>query len=439
MSKPTVTAFAGLALALGLAACSGSDSTDPAAQMEAAVTMRDSAGITIVENHDSLWTEDTRWSIAAEPDLVIGSVDGSAPGTDWGRVEPKAMGDGVAALVRREVEVRLFDSEGSLLQSLGGRGDGPTELRSASAMGVFGDTAITLWDSRGRTVQFNVATGTASSTSTASPPSDAGDDFPIPGMSPWRLSGWFPDGSYLMTNEQFVLSREPGTERLMQEWHRMSAGGEHLGLIGTFPTRDHWSDGEVSASPLFGAFGAVAIAGDGIVQAFPDTAFDFQFYDLSGDLRRKVRVDRPLRPVTPQLVEEFRAREAESMDLQFADMPPASVERIRTSQERIRDSGPIAELVAPFRSFTVDPTGSIWIQLRDIDKEWELMFATLQELPVPIATTWAIFDPEGRWLGTLEGPVGLIVTDITDDYLIGYRTNELGVPFVERYPILKPQ
>jgi len=51
-------------------ACSGGDVKGSSS------TVRDSAGIAIVENHTPLWTETERWRLSDEPVLQIGAVDG---------------------------------------------------------------------------------------------------------------------------------------------------------------------------------------------------------------------------------------------------------------------------------------------------------------------------------------------------------------------------
>jgi len=48
---------------------------------------------------------------------------------------------------------------------------------------------------------------------------------------------------------------------------------------------------------------------------------------------------------------------------------------------------------------------------------------------------WTVFDPEGRVLGFVETPEGLEVFEIGEGYMLGRITDELGVEFVQVWPL----
>ncbi|MDT8368273.1 MAG: hypothetical protein RQ745_03640 [Longimicrobiales bacterium] len=48
------------------------------------------------------------------------------------------------------------------------------------------------------------------------------------------------------------------------------------------------------------------------------------------------------------------------------------------------------------------------------------------------------FDPEGRWLGTVEFPEDVRLHQAGPDWVLGVRTDDLGIAWIERYRILKP-
>ena len=50
-------------------------------------------------------------------------------------------------------------------------------------------------------------------------------------------------------------------------------------------------------------------------------------------------------------------------------------------------------------------------------------------------TLWNVFDPEGRWLGTVETPYGGYIYQIGEDFLLGLWVDELDVEQVRVYPI----
>jgi hypothetical protein len=51
---------------------------------------------------------------------------------------------------------------------------------------------------------------------------------------------------------------------------------------------------------------------------------------------------------------------------------------------------------------------------------------------------WSVFDPTGRWLGTVEMPEGLRVTQIGPDYVVGVWQDSWDVSYVRVYRIQKP-
>ena len=71
------------------------------------------------------------------------------------------------------------------------------------------------------------------------------------------------------------------------------------------------------------------------------------------------------------------------------------------------------------RSFSVDSEGFLWINDR----------ASLQ-----LGTSeWSVFDPQGRWLGTIELPSAGIFW-VGEDFILGGQVDfDTGLQTVERY------
>ena len=51
---------------------------------------------------------------------------------------------------------------------------------------------------------------------------------------------------------------------------------------------------------------------------------------------------------------------------------------------------------------------------------------------------WTVFDSDGRWLGTLAVPREFVLHEVGSDWILGTRTDDLGVAWIERYPIIRP-
>jgi len=401
------------------------------------VTVRDSAGIRIVENHDSAWTAETRWRLADEPDLRIGSLDGSVPGTDFGnRVRAQFLGDQIVVADLTSDEFRLFDGNGTYVRTLNRRGEGPTEFQSLSTSGTVGDSVVIGWDFRmNKLVRFDVLAGTADGQPFVEPPVEVESTFPIPGISPWRVSAFFPDGSYLVTSQVFRGTPPAGDTVYSLDWHHMAADGAHLGMLGTFPSRWSWSNGDVSGSvPL--TSGGIVEPGDGVVwQAFPLDAFAISRRSLTGEPEVEIRLDWPLEAPGDALVRAMDRATLESSSPFGDNAPPGVAESFAERQQQVAEHRPLPDVVSPFSGLVPSPSGYLWAELYE---PLEGFRDDLGESEQPPSPAWIVIDPDGRWLGTIEARPGFVLTDLGDDHVLGYRRDEFDVPYVERYPIITP-
>ena len=50
---------------------------------------------------------------------------------------------------------------------------------------------------------------------------------------------------------------------------------------------------------------------------------------------------------------------------------------------------------------------------------------------------WSVFDPEGRWLGEVSVPEELQLWWVNNEEGVGVWTDELDVPTVRVYPLVK--
>ncbi len=82
------------------------------------------------------------------------------------------------------------------------------------------------------------------------------------------------------------------------------------------------------------------------------------------------------------------------------------------------------EYVPAYEGLLVDDAGNLWV--RDYRLPWDT---------VP---SWKVFDPEGRWLGTVQTPVRFAIFQIGHDFILGRHYDELGVARVRLYELIKP-
>ena len=120
---------------LSLSACdrpaSRPQSTEP---QTVGVTIRDSAGIEIVENHAPVWDGDDFWTVDPEPEFVLGGL-GAAPGDSahliWNIFGAKPLSDGRIVMLNPDGDnkVLVFEPSGRLAALFGRSGRGPGEFQ----------------------------------------------------------------------------------------------------------------------------------------------------------------------------------------------------------------------------------------------------------------------------------------------------------------------
>ena len=87
---------------------------------------------------------------------------------------------------------------------------------------------------------------------------------------------------------------------------------------------------------------------------------------------------------------------------------------------RIRADIPFPETFPAYRSFLVDDERNLWV-------------AEYRRWP-----RWAVFDPEGRFLGNVPTPRNGQVTHIGSDFVLGVWRDEMDVEQVRVYRLIKP-
>ncbi|MDT8342519.1 MAG: hypothetical protein RQ751_13490 [Longimicrobiales bacterium] len=106
--------------------------------------MRDSAGVTLVENRATGWAEGAAWWVDAAPTLEVGTLDGPEE-TLFARLAGTALrSDGVVLVADAgSGRVSAFAPDGTFRWSQGRPGDGPGEYRSVQTLRVVtGDSAL---------------------------------------------------------------------------------------------------------------------------------------------------------------------------------------------------------------------------------------------------------------------------------------------------------
>jgi hypothetical protein len=393
--------------ALVLAACGGGEAAD------AGATVRDSAGVEIVENTGPAWREGMGWRVADTPDVDIGVLEGADEYQLFQVRDAKRLADGRIVVANGGTnELRFYDRDGTYLASAGREGGGPGEFQQVGWMRTFGGDSLMVYDfSLGRISVFD-AEGTFARSFKITPVGEA--NFVI-GVDV------FSDGMVLAKSPLiFAGGIENGLNRRDELFQTHTATGEPVDSLGAFPGPDQFIESGGSGnrryiavtSLPFGRSPAAAVYNTQFCFGASDT-YEIACYDRNGSLRRVVRRAVPPRPVTSADIEAYQAGELSQID--DADQ--------RRDAERRYDEMPVPETMPAYTTFMFDGAGDLWVR----------------EFTVGEAATWpwTVFDPDGRMLGTVALPADFRVTQIGDDFVLGLWRDDLEVEHVRLYRLVK--
>jgi hypothetical protein len=366
--------------------------------------VRDSAGVTVVENAGLAEVGDLPWAFSESPEVSIGVLDGD-PEYQLYQVQDALLLDDGRILVANagSGEVRVYDAEGAHLDSWGGQGEGPGEFAHTTAVGLWSGTdSVAVWDLRLSRLSLFDSEGTFGRTERFG---EAG------GLQRARSVWALPSGRLVLMGLEFGdLSEAGGTRRVPERFVLTEADGSLVSEVGEFPGLETWMQfsGEalnIIRLPL--ARGNVAAqVGNGMVIG-SNESFELSFFGAEGTLTRIVRVATPPREVTESLVQgeiEFRAR----------GMPEETRAGYRTSMSEI----PAPESLPVFSEVLDDPLGNVWVRLFQLPSETG-------------PTEWAVLDPDGVLQGRVRTPEGLQVYQIGADFIVGSWEDELEVEHVQ--------
>ena len=432
-----------IAVAVGSVGCDAGSSEGGAV----GVTMRDSSGIRIVENHAPVWPRGRFWTLDPEPEFVLGEREGA------GGTEPEGNRDdqggriwqvrGLARLVDGRIAVLsqgnhrvfIFEPSGKLSKALGGRGDGPGEFVRPERLQYLPPDTLAVWDYwMGPVTYFDTAGAVLERRRI-----DLGRVLDaVPGASEESPLIPLPDGSAIVGIERedpgFQRPRDGAVVRYPQfEFVRMDLETYVPRSLGTWAGLEMWAlPREVrTLSPLFSGWeedlmpmdlmvkSHVAAGGRPAVVYVADGDADAILrFSLDGTLLGIIR--RPTAPVTVTARAD-RARRDRLLPLMGEDAHWSAAIQAWPSRER---HPAVAGLV-------VDTEGYLWV------REWSASESGMPD-------QWSVFDPEGRWLGILGGfshpwicyrwPQALPCWVDRDWFLIVAR-DELGVETIRAHRI----
>ncbi len=325
---------------------------------------------------------------------------------------------------RTETEIRLFRSDGLPLTTLGGRGDGPGEFRSAFDHGLLGDT---LWVidplfSPSRITLF-LKDGTLLGTFVSKE-----QDFPEDESRSWRVTHLLQGGQILVVaNSNPGVRPRPNRVRIPIAVSDSDISDPRIiariewpqGLF--IPDLVQAGEGPFPSSPLFSVFPD----GSGVVQAIWQNGrpglVKVRMYDVHGTREFEVVHTIPQTPVpgrvADSLVTDGVTKLAPIIERRRARGLPVPSDPRNAVEEGLR----IPRAFPAFEKIVTGLDGSIWLKrMRSFSDN-----------------TWFVLDFQGTPAFTVEFPPGVNIQQASFDHVWATALGEYDAPLVLRYAIEK--
>jgi hypothetical protein len=391
----------------------------PRQETGVSTSVRDSAGITIVENSGELPSDGGGWSLSTDPVLSIGTFQGDSLYTLFQVQGARRLADGGIALANAgSGEIRVYGAGGEFIAGFGRKGEGPGEFQSPVLVGVHpGDTLVVVDSQLRRLSLIHSDEGVVESVRLSD--DLGGGGFP---------QGMFTDGSIVMGGG-FYWSSDGGVE-LSSGFSRRPTGyrsagrtGELVSDFGELPGSEFYmqvqsqSGGGISMRARlipFGKYAMQAVGSDLFYYGSGDT-WEVKAFDSNGVLRRLYRMMVDPQPVRDADLEAVIQEEiADAAD-------PAQAPEIRAGFEEM----PIPETMPAFAGLEVDSRGYLWVER--------------YRQPGNERPEYEILDPEGYWVGRISVPPGAEILEIGTDYLLVLQRDELEVEYVKLFQLSRPE
>ena len=391
---------------LTLSGCGAGAASGPTA------VVRDSAGVTIVENSGATLPEGSGWSLGLDPSLIIGSFDGPEENQLFRVRGAMRLPDGRIAVANEGTqEIRFYGPDGGHLLSMGGEGEGPGEFSAPLLAGRLGDSLVVL-DRRLRRISLlHPDQGFVRSLAIAEP------------VAAYPIMGWFfSTGSMLIQDLPGLDSGgfDQGFQRAPVPYKSCDMTGALLTDFGALPGAENVTVtrqtnhglATILQSVPFGKAPQVAVAGDRMYFGSQDD-FEIQVLRSDGTLERIIRMNRAQVPVTDADLGAFVEEDLAGRD-----------ESERPSRRQTLDEMPRMEFYPAHGALIADGEGYLFVE--------DYRTPGMDRVPV------SVFDPEGALVGRFELPGDLRVLEIGENHLLAVHEDELEVEYLHLYEMTRP-
>jgi len=393
--------------AIVLAGCSGASGSG-----RWAGTVRDSAGVAIVENPATgMWRPGEAWTVVEELRIGVAEGDPDYQFGNIGGIDVDSEGR-IYVLDQHAQQVRVFDPQGTLLRTVGRGGSGPGEFSPGAGplFVVRGDTVL-VPDVMLQRVNWFLGEEVGS--------------FPLP-LAEGIPMGWgmTPDGRLAHRLVRFPFPGQTQSD-VPTETPIIARGTDGSSdTLAMLPASQslRLQQGGALQFRLFEPEPAWDIAADGSILMGMNTDYSIEVRRPGGAVVRVIRKPFERAPVTAADREAFLAL--------FRDMwkhMGFSPEQVMLAEQSIG----FGDYYPAFARILAGPGNTIWVQqvkTAALAKELGAGF-NMQD---PGAPRWDVFDAEGRYLGVVEFPADFALMTFEGDAVYGVMRDELDVQYVAR-------
>lgn len=372
-------------------------------------SVRDSSDVLIVENSAPAQAGSDLWALSPTPTVEIGATDEDDPARLFSQIRSMdRQSDGSIVVVDGQSnEIRRFDSSGRHLSTSGGSGTGPGEFLMANLIiGLPADTIVVHDQLQARISVFRPDGSHERTTQLSALPGFS------PAMTPLGLS----------SDDRIVIRGMPapppaafGPGVVQATAHLADVETGRMDPLAHVPFAIGATDRQGQSLPVLPlVVPAQAVAADGLWVSRPPGP-ELRKIGWDGSVDRIVRFSDAGLPLTAEQRDRIVAWQRDRLSAAPVDAPDPAV---------------LSSLPA-FSRMISDREGHIWIQEGADDPDpanWE--FGAPRGSPV-----WRVLSPQGQWLGSIRMPEEFQPHAIGANWVLGVRTDDLGVEFVQLYEL----
>jgi hypothetical protein len=367
-------------------------------------TVRDSAGIRIVENPLEALGTAPQWRLSSTPTLQLGQLDGPDPYLFFDVTGAVWLQGLLWVLNRGTSELRAYRLDGTHALTTGRQGEGPGEFTNPLNLVVVAPDTLLIWDFRTHRISYLGADGTfLRSVSVLG-------NFTNP-----ELVSAFDDGSFLFYDPSPFFPTTGGIEEAPIFLVRFAPDGRPADSLGVFPGGQMK---KIDAPPgiTFVAFSPVTRVAGGRKGFWVGVGEDLEIQERNpfGETIQIVRWEVPDRSVRQEHVDAFKSDRLGS----------TGSEEARERFRRMIEEAPVADRFPALDRLILDRVGRVWVRRFRRPTEDE-------------SDEWIIFDATGTLTARIHTPLDLQIHDIGEDYLLGETTGDFDEEYILLFEIVR--